>query len=207
MRFVRRYTNLAGVIHILTTKQLTLLNPDSWDDGNDSYFMKQYKSKIGAKSVSALCFAQASETYHHWRVFSAGGDGVCLDFDKVKLEEMFSKEREITTKDVKYLKIDALKSSDLPVCELPFVKRIPYKDECEWRVVHTAKSVSKNNPNYNISLEWINGIYLSPWMPSPLVSSVKTVIKSIKGCNDLRVFQTTLLDNKKWKSIADRSSL
>jgi len=59
-------------------------------------------------------------------------------------------------------------------------------------------------PNYNIKIDWINGVILSPWMPKPLVASVKTTLKSIKGCKNLRVYQTGLIDNIAWKKIADR---
>jgi len=82
---LRRYTNLAATVHLLRNRCLTLLNPESWDDRNDAYFLAQYKERTNASSVLALCFAEASETYHHWRVFSSGGDGVCIEFDRPKL--------------------------------------------------------------------------------------------------------------------------
>jgi hypothetical protein len=82
---LRRYTNLASLIHILKRQTITLLNPATWDDRNDAYFMSEYRRIKQAKSVLALCFTTAPETYHHWRVFSHGGDGVCIEFDHQKL--------------------------------------------------------------------------------------------------------------------------
>ena len=79
----RRYTNLAAVVHLLQAKAITLLNPATWDDTNDAYFMAEYKRLKQAKTVLALCFAETAETYHHWRVFSHGADGVCLEFNKI----------------------------------------------------------------------------------------------------------------------------
>jgi hypothetical protein len=65
----RRYTNLTATIHILKSRTISLLSPELWDDRNDAYFMSRYKELKSAKSVLALCFAETSETYHHWRVF------------------------------------------------------------------------------------------------------------------------------------------
>jgi hypothetical protein len=59
-KFLRRYTNL------LKEQKITLLDPESWEDKNDSHFMSLYRKKKSLKSVLALCFTQASETFHHW---------------------------------------------------------------------------------------------------------------------------------------------
>ena len=80
---LRRYTNLASAIHMLDRKVITLLSPAYWDDRNDAYVLNKERST--AKSVLALCFAETFETYHHWRVFASGRDGVCIEFDKQKL--------------------------------------------------------------------------------------------------------------------------
>ncbi len=79
---LRRYTNLAATIRVLRNRVITLLSPSTWDDRNDAYFLAQYKKRKRVQSVLALCFAETSETYHHWRVFSHGCDGVCIEFDK-----------------------------------------------------------------------------------------------------------------------------
>src|ERR1700754_2480162 len=82
---LRRYTNLEATIHLLRSRTITLLNPGSWDDRNDAYFMAEYNRRKNLKTLLALCFANCDETYHHWRVFSHGTDGVCLEFDRGKL--------------------------------------------------------------------------------------------------------------------------
>jgi hypothetical protein len=89
-----RYTNLAATLHMLRTRNITLLNPATWDDTNDSYFMSEYKRLKNAKSVLALCFAESEESYHHWRIFSAGGDGVRIEFDKTALLAALTKGRQ-----------------------------------------------------------------------------------------------------------------
>jgi hypothetical protein len=55
---LHRYTNLTATIHMLRSRSITLLNPATWDDRNDAYFMAEYKRKVDAKTVLALCFAE-----------------------------------------------------------------------------------------------------------------------------------------------------
>ena len=69
--YLRRYTDLPALLHMLAAKQLTLLDPKTWDDQNDSFFMSQYKERKKLKTVLALCFSQTAKTYHHWRSFLA----------------------------------------------------------------------------------------------------------------------------------------
>lgn len=77
---MRRYTELPSLIYMLAYRKITLLDPSSWDDKNDSYFFSLYRDKVKLKSVLALCFTQARDTYHHWRVFAPGSadvPGIC----------------------------------------------------------------------------------------------------------------------------------
>ncbi len=39
-----RYTNLAAAIHLLRNRCLTLLNPATWTDRNDAFFLAEYKA-------------------------------------------------------------------------------------------------------------------------------------------------------------------
>jgi hypothetical protein len=127
---LRRYTNLGATIRLLQTGHITLLNPATWDDKNDSYFMSEFKRLKKVKTVLALCFAQSKETYHHWRVFSDGTDGVCIEFDKNKLLTTFSEDNRILRGKMNYEYIGTLeKRSHIDVDNLPFLKRKPYEDE------------------------------------------------------------------------------
>jgi len=42
---LRRYTDITAPSHILNTTKITLLNPQTWDDKNDSYFLGLYRKK------------------------------------------------------------------------------------------------------------------------------------------------------------------
>ena len=76
--YLRRYTDLTALIYLLHKRKITLLDPASWDDKNDSHYLTQYKEKRKLKSVLALCLMQSDERYHHWSVFTPGPSGVCI---------------------------------------------------------------------------------------------------------------------------------
>lgn len=117
--FIRRYTSIAATIDILARGQLPLLNPETWDDRNDRHFMNLYKearTEDGVESLYALCAATCPETYHHWRVFTSGADGACLELRRAPLEEALRNMPNVRFDEVKYLTLEkakALNPSDL----------------------------------------------------------------------------------------------
>jgi hypothetical protein len=196
----RRYTNLAATIHLLQTRSITLLNPATWDDTNDAYYMVEYKRYTNAKSVLALCFTECMETYHHWRVFSHGSDGVCIEFDKDRLMKIWADDPSVRTGYVAYREIKVQRANGLlTVDELPFLKRFPYQDEQEFQAVYTGMDEPAEFKGFPISLSCIRRITLSPWLSSALVESVKTTLKRIPGCEFSKVYRSTLVDNEAWK--------
>jgi hypothetical protein len=64
---LRRYPDIP-LLYLLHSQSITLLDPASWDDTNDSYFLLKYKLKKNLQSVLALCLTQTDETYHHWHI-------------------------------------------------------------------------------------------------------------------------------------------
>lgn len=204
----RRYTNLASLIHILKTGKITLLNPAAWDDTNDSYFMSEYKRIIGAKTVLALCFAEKAETYHHWRVFSHGSDGVCIEFDKTQLLWAFEDEPNIKQGYMKYRQmLDLTDVREMNAHELPFLKRYPYSDEREYRIIYSSHTDIVNYKDFEFDKDSIKRITLSPWIPRSISSSIRDILKSIDGCKDISIATSTLIDNDSWKQIASRAKL
>jgi hypothetical protein len=172
--------------------------------------MAEYKRLKAAKTVLALCFAESAETYHHWRVFSSGSDGVCIVFYKNKLLSTFDEDSNISKKKVSYETLDKMNGLTSIDCEeLPFLKRTQYQAEHEYRVVYSdAKTARQNvgqNVEYDIEIGWIERITLSPWFSKALRDSVRSTLKSIKGCSKLKVTQSTLIDNEAWKNLTARA--
>jgi hypothetical protein len=201
----RRYTNLAAVLHMLRTQTITLLNPATWDDKNDAYYMAEYKRLKQAQTVLALCFTESPETYHHWRVFSPGTDGVCIELDKDRLVTMWSDEKSVRMGAVDYKELQQLRDQvTIALAELPFIKRYPYRDEKEFRVIFESSDNADQFKDYRIELAWIRRITLSPWMPKTLAASVKDTLKSLPGCSSLKIYHSTLIDNEAWKGFTAR---
>src|SRR3990172_7056421 len=97
---LRRYTDISALLYLLKHKAITLLDPESWTDNNDSYGLAVYKKRRSLRTLLALCFAQASEKYHHWHVFAHGPTGVCISFIADDLIKNISSVRGITCKPV-----------------------------------------------------------------------------------------------------------
>ncbi len=204
---LRRYTSLGALIHMLTIRKLTLLNPATWDDKNDTYFMSEYKRLMGAKTLLALCFAMGDETYHHWRVFSSGPDGVCIEFNKDKLLAHLAAQPGVTTRMVDYKTIKTLRGKPIPVTDLPFLKRKPYIDECEHRVIFLDTDTAVEFKDIDIDLNWIDRITLSPWISPALRKSVEQALQAINAkagdAPKLKIYRSTLTGNSEWQALTE----
>jgi hypothetical protein len=203
--FIRRYTSIASVIDTLRRMQLALLDPQSWDDRNDSHFMSLYKEYKGANGLYALCATEAPETYHHWRVFGGTSEGACLELKRSPLEDSFAGDGRIRFGRVQYKKIvelRAMHASDR--IELPFLKRKPYEPECEYRIIAETAEPQAAALSIELPPACISRVFLNPWLPKPLAQSIKATIQEIPGCKTLPIIQTTMLENSRWKSAGDR---
>ncbi|QCL83328.1 DUF2971 domain-containing protein [Agrobacterium pusense] len=198
----RRYTNLAAAIHILRTREITLLTPEKWDDGNDRHFMQVYKDNMKLGSLLAICLAADSDTYGHWRVFSPNVDGVCIVLQKDLLIESFRNVSGIRHRKVDYLELASLDGPP-KTKHLPFLKRYPYRPEGEYRVIYESKTDGIKAKSFPLPPGCIKDVILSPWMPEQLVRSVIDTLKSIDGCENLSMYQSTLIKNRKWTEYAD----
>jgi hypothetical protein len=203
--YLRRYTDLPSLLHLLRTQQITLLDPQNWDDKNDSYFLKLYKEKFGLRSVLVLCFTRTSEKYHHWRVFANGASGICISFRRESLLRAVRKIGKIRTGEVRYLKLDEIEKMKLKARDLPFLKRYPFEHEEEFRIVFESsrRLASLDIP---VPLSCIDRITLSPWLHLALAAEVKKVIWGIEGCEDLRVHRSTLISNAEWQSFGESAT-
>lgn len=204
---LRRYCDLPGALQLLSTKNLTLLNPQYWDDKNDTHYLAAYKQRKALKTLLALCFTKSNETYHHWRVFSGGSGGVCIVFKKDLLLARLDEYIGVSMGDVLYQTIGEARAAkkldgSLETKQLPFLKRIGYAAEDEFRVIYENEVDQMDLAPFEISISMIESINLSPWLPKALVTSTREIIHSIHGCQKLRVSGSTLTSNDEWKSFA-----
>lgn len=200
-KYVRRYTTLSSALDTLAQKRLVLLSPSKWDDLNDVYFMELYRSVSNAGSVLALCCTLATETYHHWRVFTQGMEGICLEFERQPLERQLSILPGIEMRKVDYLKVGDLETLHSREADrLPYIKREGFSDEREWRIVSTCAESAVMDKSVAIELTSLNRVLLNPWMPPSLADNLRSLIRSIPGCESIRIEASRLTNSERWKS-------
>lgn len=197
--FLNRYTTLPVLLDILVRKKLVLLNPSTWEDRNDSHYLERYKAEKKLKTVVAICFSKNPETFHLWKIFSSGPAGVCIEFDKDLLVNPLKDEPGFLPKDVVYKLIKDVTRTRPLIAEWPFIKRWPFRDEGEYRIIFQSKTEELPVKEVPIEIAWIKKVTLSPWMPTSVAQTVKQVIKSITECEKLIVEQSTLLETSTWK--------
>lgn len=198
--FLKRYTELPFLLYALKNKKLTLLNPKSWDDKNDAHYLLEYGSRLNCGSVLALCFTEAPETYHHWKVFSGSKSGVCIDFKLPEFREWVST-MGLKFGKVKYRKLIDAKRTAPQLSDLPFLKRIAFSDERELRLLYESQERGLLAKNFELDLRTISRVVLSPWLPPSVSEPVKDVIRGLDGCASIKVFRTSLIDNLEWKRL------
>lgn len=200
---LHRYTSLPVLLDMLVNKRITLLDPASWEDRNDSFYVEKYKEIKKLKTVLALCFTTKTETFHHWKVFADNSAGICVRFNKDNLLASFNKVSGIKSDYVTYKSMRYLKSNPPSVDELPFLKRKQYRDEEEFRIIYKNRNKEHKVKYLTIDLQSIERITLSPWIPLPVSKTVKKVICNIDGCNLIQLLKTGMVENKVWKNIAE----
>ncbi len=203
-RHIYRYTSLPILLDMLVKTKITLIDPASWEDRNDSFFMEKYLEKKSLKTVLALCFTAKPETFHHWKVFAGNSGGVCVRFNDKRLLACFKNKRGIRNADVTYRRINDLKKNPPSVDELPFLKRIQYKDEAEFRIVYENKKVTSLKKDFRLDLQCIEKITLSPWLPPSVTETVKGVLRQIPGCESIKLIRTGVVEHSVWKNVANK---
>jgi hypothetical protein len=200
-KFVRRYTTLSSALDTLVQRQIVLLSPSKWDDLNDVTFMELYRSHANVGSVLALCCTLATETYHHWRVFTQGMEGICLEFERRSLENKLNDIQRLQMRKVDYLKVRDLEAlNPVEADRLPYVKREGFSDEREWRIVLTCDEDAVMAKAVPIELTSINRILLNPWMPPPLGENLRGIIRNIPGCESVKIEASRLTNSERWKT-------
>lgn len=204
--YLRRYTNLPALIYLLREQKLTLLDPTSWDDQNDSYYLALYRERTKLLSVLALCFSKANESYHHWRVFSDGSSGICIRFKRLELLKAVRRHPGVQARAVDYRTLKELQAQRLAVKDLPFVKRQAYEHENEFRIIHESQVRKLRTLDIEIPLSCIERVTLSPWIPYALFTQVKKTLRSIPRCSALSIVRSTLISNEKWKKYGETAA-
>lgn len=203
-KFIRRYTSIAATVDILRRKELSLLDPQSWDDRNDRYFMNLYKESKMLGGLYGLCAATCSETYHHWRVFTKGADGACIEIKREALEARLALLDGVRFREMEYLKMGEVEQLGPKDRErLPFVKRFGFLPEDEYRIIVETSAAQRPALSIDFPVSLINSIYVNPWLPKPLSDSLIATLRELPGCSKLAISKSHLIDSGRWKNAGD----
>lgn len=194
---LNRYTTLPVLLDLLLRKKIVFLDPSTWEDKNDTEIILEYKKRKIIPSLFAICFAVGDETIHHWKTYSDGISGCCIEFDKKKFLECFKGIKEIRWGEVDYKKIDELKDKAINVDDIPFTKRWQYRCEEEFRILWEG-STKQKNIDIDIDLTSINRITISQKMPADVRASINKLLRIKMGDSYSKINSSTLYENKKW---------
>jgi hypothetical protein len=200
---IKRYTELPFVLQTLQEKKIALLSPASWDDKNDGHYIRRYKQKKKLKGVFALCLTEAIQTYHHWKVFTHGASGACIHFRANEFQEWANSTKGLSGRSVAYRTIAELRAVPPTVVDLPFLKRGAYEHEAEYRLLHESKATASGPVRFSFPAEIIERVVLNPWLNPDTVKSIRELIHSINGWDNLSVIRATIVRNDEWRRLAD----
>lgn len=188
---LKHYTTLDSLISILSKKELQLGGPGKWEDKNDAASIQAYAPKL---SVKILCFAYGVETVHHWNTYAKGSVGCRIDFKNGLLEERIKGIPDIIYRKVEYVS-RPYDLSQYAKKDYPFLKRIPYECEKEFRIVWAGKGEAPVIPIKGL----INRITLSPHVNDLAVAPIRKLLKDNYGIEE--VCKSKILNYPVWTNL------
>jgi hypothetical protein len=193
-----RYTSLPVLLDLIERQSLVFLNPQSWQDRNDSLVMEEYKKRRKLTCLLALCFSKGDETIHHWNTFAGGPSGCRIDFHMPSLIDQLKDQDGIRYDKVSYRKMHGVKAADLKEDNMPFIKRWPYRIEEEFRLLYESTNPAEKERSelvVPIEMNSIRSITVSQSMPETVFASIKSQLGAKLG---KRISRSTLLENRTW---------
>jgi len=148
----------------------------------------------------AVCFAETSETYQHWKVYSGNSSGVCIEFNKDNLLKKALKIKGFRCQKIEYLPFRGELTS---VEKLPFTKRVAFTGEDEFRIIYENEEEKINIKYLPIIPEDIIRIEINPWVNKSIYNSIVSTIRNIDGFGNIPIRKSGILENEKWKKKAD----
>ena len=95
-------------------------------------------------------------------------------------------------------KMQEIRNRTLGTQQLPILKRDPFRDENEFRMIYESPTEELEHLDIGIPLSCITGITLSRWLPHALLRNMREVLNSIDSCSNLKNSGSTLIKNEEW---------
>ena len=221
LRRLCRYTTVPILIDYLIRREITLLPPSTWEDRSDAGICDDYRRRRGLDRLLAACFTTAPETIHHWSTFAAGPAGCCLELSP-RILDLWSTLPGLRHGPVRYVSLREspahspapvpapvqahanLPHEDPQTQHLPFLKRLPYRIEAEYRVLSEGAASAPHASPFVTALPlpaaYLRRITITQRMPKPVFDSLKKALKPLIADTPIKVHRSTLLDNPTWQS-------
>lgn len=200
--YLKRYVPLPMAMDIIVHRRLALISPEIWEDSNDAHYIERYRERHGLGAIYAACFTTSSERRHHWKSFADGVSGVCLEFDRDMLVSSLDAEGlTVRHQAVAYVRADQARAvlSQDDRC-WPFVKRIAYRDESEYRILAMrAEPCEATVVHLSFDVAALKQIKLSPCLPEALADAAKQGLRALLDGRSVRLQQSRILQSKQWK--------
>jgi hypothetical protein len=194
---INRYTSVPVLLDMLERKRLVLLDPQKWEDRNDSAIMAEYQKRKKVEKLFALCCSYGDETIHHWRTFADGISGCCVEFSYAKLTGLLKTVPGVRYGSVRYRRNKELKGAAIPVEDIPFTKRWPYRCEEEFRIIWEGTTTEKCF-EIEFDLSIINKVTINQRMPETVYNTIRGNLRKAFKEPDKRISQSTLYENQVW---------
>ena len=167
--YLRRYVSFEDGLAYLRPGSIALGEYAHWKDISERASLAAYErlKSLERHSLRLSCFTQAPETYHHWKLYAR--EGLCFVLRKEQVEEQASQVG-IRCQSVEYTKVASLKDTNLE--SWPFLKRLPYRDEQEYRLVSDT-----GDNSIQLTLDSVERIYLSPWLSAKQENEVRDMVR------------------------------
>ena len=196
---LRRYTTLPVLIDMLVRKEITIMGYAHWVDANDRQALELYRQALHFGFVGAMCLTMAPETFHHWQIFAQGESGVCVVFDRKRLEAHLAGRSNFIPRKVEYVQLSEIGSVDATdIHRLPFLKRFGFRDEREYRLLGFSPE-KQDSMSIPLTPDLIQRVTLSPATHPNIVASLKVLLRSMPLWHDLRVGRSSLTSNETWQ--------
>lgn len=196
MAKLNHFTKFDGLKMILENG-LRFSDFSNWEDINDQKLMTLYKDAKGYKTLLAVCFCLSSETIYHWMYFDAD---CCIQFNRYKLLQKVKDIYECVYGDVSYYTLPELNSTNVIVEDLPFLKRVPFRIEEEFRILYQSYE-SKDEYTIKDVIPLIDKITLRTKTEKEFEYKKKELEKlfpEIEKDRRIVINRSTLLKNDEW---------
>ena len=199
---LHHYTKITFLLHLLSRRKVTLVNPLNWPDKNEVSTFEAYMKKEHVTSIYALSLTSAKETAHHWNSFASGIDGCRISFRKDSLEKYVRENNSLKLEKIRYINRGGLKralnSEEITSRSYPFIKRDLFRHEEEYRLIFSDSKTQNKLNHLEIDLDIISSITINAIMDREVFESIKRILKIVSNNTSIQIRQSNLLEDCHW---------